>query len=96
MDKVLTAAEQLKRYLYELPEIKEYFSLLKAFEEDETLIALRNEIINLETQFRNGEDVVDKMKKAKVEYENNPLVVNYKESHKNIISLLDEIKKIID
>lgn len=95
MDKVLNTAEELKKYLYDLPEVKEYFVLLKAFEEDETLISLRNEIINLETNFRNGEDVVDQMKKAKAQYESNPLVVNYRESHKTVIALLEEIKKII-
>jgi len=96
MDKVLNIAEELKKYLYDLPEVKEYFALLKAFEEDESLIKLRNEIINLETNFRNGENTIEEMKRAKFEYENNPLVINYRESHKTIIALLDEIKKIID
>ncbi|MFA5502843.1 MAG: YlbF family regulator [Erysipelotrichia bacterium] len=95
MDKVLIAAENLKEHLFEMPEIKEYLLLLKAFEEDVTLSALRKEIVELETRFRNGEDVIEKMKTIKKEYESNPLTINYKQSFENIINLLEEIKRII-
>lgn len=95
MDKVLDASRKLRKYLFDMPEVKEYFVLLKAFENDLRLSKLRSEIIELETRFRNGEEVTERIKTAKKEYDSDPLVINYRQSSRNVIELLEEIKRII-
>lgn len=96
MDKVIEKANRLRDYLNNLPEIKEYLLLKQIVEEDPSLKELRNHIIDLETRFRNGEDVSDEMKTAKKKYDSNPVVVNYKQSSDTVLSLLDEIKRTIE
>lgn len=96
MDKVLESAKKLREYLETLPEIKEYLALKRIIEEDSKLKELRNSIIDLETRFRNGEDVTMMMKNAKKEYDANPAVTNYKQSSESVLALLDEIKRTIE
>ncbi|MEA5061305.1 MAG: YlbF family regulator [Erysipelotrichaceae bacterium] len=96
MDKVIEKANLLRDYLNSLPEIKEYLSLKRIVEDDSLLKELRNHIIDLETRFRNGEDVGSEMKEAKKEYDSNPIVVNYKQSSDTVLALLDEIKRTIE
>jgi len=96
MDKVLESAKKLREYLDTLPEIKEYLALKRIIEEDGKLKELRNYIIDLETRFRNGEDVMTMMKDAKKEYDTNPAIVNYKHSSESVLALLDEIKRTIE
>jgi cell fate (sporulation/competence/biofilm development) regulator YmcA (YheA/YmcA/DUF963 family) len=96
MNNVEIALNELVNYLNNTELFKEYKRLSSAFANNKKLLQIQKDLVDLETRFRNGEDVVSEMKTLKNTYETDPLVINYKRVKEDVNLLLDEIKRIID
>lgn len=87
MDPILEKVNELKKELYDLPEVKEFLKFKKLFENDEHLKNLRKEIANAHTP----KEKESKMK----EYNNNPIVVNYNSYKNDVMDIINTITNII-
>ena len=91
MDKIEKATLELKEYLLTLPEVKEYLSLKKAYEEDANIKELKKQIVRAKNENR-----MDDYKSLKKEFDNNPLVNNYLSAKEEVNQILSEISKILN
>ena len=90
MDKIREVASKLHEEILNIPEVKEYLTIIDAIEKNEELQNLKSEICRLE-------------KLGKKEEKNNllnifnshPLIVNFEQSKKEVIPILEEIKQNI-
>ena len=91
MDNIEKAAKELKDYLLTLPEVKEYLSLKKAYEEDSSINELKKQIVRAKNENR-----MDDYSTYKKEFDEHPLVNNYLASKEEVNEILKEIAKILN
>lgn len=84
---LLSLKEQLDNY----PTIKEFLSLKEVIEKDQELKSMRLEIAKL--AYENKKIEHDNLVNI---YNSHPLVVNYNEARKEVITLLNQIKEILE
>lgn len=84
------ALEKLRKDLYQNPLIKEYFSLKKQLDENKDILKLNED---LKTATSNGN--IDLLNKLKLEYDNHPIVNNFKIIKDEVDNLLLQIKEIL-
>lgn len=97
-DPLIIKAKAFKENLLKDPLIKEFLSVSKAIDEDESLIALRKDIEAAQRDLASKvvDDEAHKIAKEKYaslmkEYEEHPLIHNYAALHDDVESLLKEI-----
>lgn len=88
MDKIIEVANKLHEEILNIPEVKEYFSLLKEIENNQDLQNLKKEICRLEKEGKKEEK--DNLLKI---LNSNPLILNLQEIKKEIIPILEQIKQ---
>lgn len=87
-------ANVVKEDLSSLPLVKEYLKLKNIIDNSKELRNLENKVKFLKRCDLNDEEK-EEYYKAKEEYENNPLISNFKKLEKEIIDLKIEVKKIL-
>ena len=91
MKTIEECAENIKDYLLNLPEIKEYIALKEAYENDPKLNELKKLIVRAKNENR-----MDDYLKLKKEFDDNPLVNNYLNSKEEVAGILKEISDILN
>ncbi len=91
MDKIDEVLTLLKGELDKNPVIQEYLTLKKRVESDPELKNMRLEIARLTNE--NKKEERDNLLET---YNNHPIIVNYSQAREEVISLLNEIKDILD
>ena len=84
------ALEKLRNDLYQNPLIKEYFSLKKQLDENKDILKLKEDI-----KKATSEGNIDLFNKLKLDYDNHPIVNNYKITKDEVNNLLLQIKEIL-
>lgn len=91
MNNVENATKELKQYLLSLPEVKEYLSLKKTYENDPSLKELKKQIVRAKNENR-----MDDYHSLKEQFDTNPLVNNYLNAKNEVASILKEISDILN
>ena len=91
MDKIDEVLTLLKDELDKNPVIQEYLTLKQQVETDPELKSMRLEIARL-----TNENKKEKRDNLLETYNNHPIMVNYTQAREEVISLLNEIKDILD
>ena len=90
MDKVLETAKELRLAIEETPEYKEYMKNKTLLENNEDVIALKQNIANLKAKGK-----FEEAKNLEVLYNSHPLVNNFEVSKDAFFELLRTIQNII-
>ena len=82
---------------YSLDVVKKYLALKSEVESDSHLVSIKKEREDIQKNLKNitGEDKIKAMDLARslfAEYENDPLVINYKSAKDEVVSLLNALK----
>ncbi len=94
-NKLLEDINSLKEEVYNEPIVKNYISLKNAVNSDSHLNRIINEMKFLKKCKMNKEEK-DKFNKLKEEYDNYPLIVNFKNSKEEVKIYFEEIKAELD
>ena len=90
MNDLDTILNELKETLYQRKEVQEYLKNKKLLEADASLKKMRDDIVRLKKE---GKEI-ERNNLLKI-YENHPLVSNFEASKKEVISLIQTLKDII-
>ena len=90
MDKVIEKAKELKAFIDETPEMKEFLKNKEQFENSEDVIELKHNIANLRAQGK-----IKEASNLKELYDNHPIVANYEASKEALYALLKTVQSII-
>ena len=90
MDKVLEKAKELRVFLDETPEMKEYLKNKEALENSEDVQELKHNIANLRAKGK-----IEEANNLEKLYNAHPLVNNYEASKEALYQLLKTIESII-
>ena len=90
MNDLDTILQELKETLYQREEIQEYLKNKKLLEEDASLKKMRDDIVRLKKE---GKEI-ERNNLLKI-YESHPLVSNFEASKKEVASLIQTLKDII-
>ena len=90
MDKVLETAKELRLAIEETPEYKEYMKNKALLENNEDVIALKQNIANLKAKGK-----FEEAKNLEALYNSHPLVNNFEVSKDALFELLRTIQNII-
>ena len=90
MDKVLEKAQELRKAIEQTPEYQEYIKNKELLENNEDVIALKQNIANLKAQGK-----LTEAKNLETLYNNHPLINNYEASKEALYELLKTIESII-
>ena len=94
--------QEVHSILFDEPLVKEYLSLKKQIESSEYLSSLQKEIIIHEkemTKNANDEEVYFKEKEIyedlKSKFDNDPLIINFKNVSEDLLYILNEVKQVL-
>ncbi len=101
MNKINSKIHELKNYIFELDEVKNYFTCKEAVENNELLKLLNSRLMQAqkEMSINVNESNYDKLRndylKILQDMNNDPLVVNLRQSEEEVNILLNEIKDLL-
>ena len=94
--------QEVHSILFDEPLVKEYLSLKKQIESSEYLSSLQKEIIIHEKEMTknvNDDDIYFKEKEIyedlKSKFDNDPLVINFKNVSEELLDILNEVKQVL-
>lgn len=91
MDRIIELTQELKDELDKLPLFQEYKSLKKEIDESSEIKALKKEIVRAKNENR-----LDDHKAFLKEYDNHPLVANFKIIEEDVKNYLKQISEILN
>lgn len=94
-NKLLVDVSSLKEEVYNNPIVKNYISLKNAIKNDVILNKIVNEMKFLK-KCKMSDEEIERFNKLKEEYDNYPLIVNFKNSKEEVKIYFEEIKVELD
>ena len=94
--------QEVHSILFDEPFVKEYLSLKKQIESSEYLSSLQKEIVMHEKEMTknvNDDDIYFKEKEIyedfKSKFDNDPLIINFKNVSEELLDILNEVKQVL-